>query len=242
MTDPQQAVVTGGGNGIGRAVVERLARGGYRVLSLDRDADANARAVDAHLNAGLQVTGATADITNRASVADALAGIGAIDLLVNVAGIFWPKPFDELTEQDFREMLEVHVTGTFVISQESVKKMVPGARIVNIGSRTYIGSAHFAHYVAAKAAVVGLTRAMAMDLGDRGISVNVVAPGLVETGMVDALPDDLRQRLMSLEPAGKFAEPALIAETVAFVGRPESYLNGQVLIVDGGKSLGGIGV
>lgn len=237
---PQQAVVTGGAKGIGRAVVRRLADEGYRVLSLDRDGDANTAAATADSDAGRPVMAATADITVRSSVAEALEGLDRIDLLVNVAGIFWPRPFDDLTEQDFRSMLDVHVVGTFVMTQEAAKKMEAGARVVNIASRTYIGSANFAHYVAAKAAVVGLTRAFALDLAEREIAVNAVAPGLVNTDMVDALPDDLRAKLMALEPAGKFAEPDLIAETVAFVGRRGSYLNGQTLIVDGGKSLGGM--
>lgn len=242
MSERQQAVVTGGASGIGRATVRRLAQDGYAVLSLDREEKANAAAAEADRAEGLNVTAAPVDITDRATVKAALGGTGRIDLLVNVAGVLWQKAFDDLTEDDFRRMLDVHVVGTFVMSQEAIARMQPGARIVNVSSRTYAGSANFAHYVAAKAAVVGLTRAMAMDLADRKIAVNVVAPGLVDTPMPQVLPADLRDRLAALEPGGKFADPTVIAETIAFLGRAGSHMNGQVVVVDGGKSLGGIGI
>lgn len=242
MSDPEQAVVTGGASGIGRAIVRRLAGDGYRILSLDLDGEANEAAAAADRADGLAVDAVQADITDRATIQAALGRCESIDLLVNVAGIFWPKPFDELVEDDFRRMLDVHVIGTFIVSQEAARRMSAGGRIVNMTSRTYIGSANFAHYVAAKSAVVGLTRAMAMDLGAREISVNAVAPGLVDTPLPRALPSDLLDHLMTLEPGGKMTDPAVIADTVAFVGRPGGYLNGQTIIVDGGKSLGGMGL
>jgi 3-oxoacyl-[acyl-carrier protein] reductase len=119
--------------------------------------------------------------------------------------------------------------------------MRPGGKIVNISSRAYLGARNHAHYVASKAAVVGLTRAMAMELAAAEILVNAVAPGLVDTPMLQALTPERRAAQLALQPTGKAARPEDIANAVAFLAAPSmAFITGQVLLVDGGKSLGGV--
>jgi 3-oxoacyl-[acyl-carrier protein] reductase len=118
--------------------------------------------------------------------------------------------------------------------------MSAGGRIINIASRVFLGARNHAHYVASKAAVVGLTRAMAMELLPQGIMVNAVAPGGVETEMVARQSEEARAALLALQPTGSLAQPADIANAVAFLASPRTdFIYGQVLLVDGGKSLGG---
>lgn len=224
------AVVTGGVSGIGAAAAARLAAEGYEVLALDRSAPAAA------LPAGVRA--ALADVCDRASVVKALGALERIDVFVHCAGIYTIRPFFDITEQDVRGMCDVHILGAVIAGQEAARRMPNGGRIVNVVSRGYLGMPNAAHYVAAKAGLVGLTRAMAIDLGPKNIRVNAVAPGPVDTAMTRVQPEEVRARMAKAEPAGKMAEAETIAESIAFLARPDTYINGQVLIVDGGRAVG----
>lgn len=237
----ETAVVTGAARGIGRAIAARLARDGYRVLLLDRDqADAEA-AARALRDLGFLAASAGLDIRDRGAVSEALdAHAPAAQVLVNNAGIFSDKPFMSLTENDFEVMLGVNVVGSFVVAQEVLKRMPDGGRIVHIASRAVLGQRNNAHYAASKSALIGLTRTMAMELGPRGITVNAIAPGLIDTPMLGGLSEARRAELIRLQPTGRMGTPEDIAHAAAFLASPASgFITGHVLFVDGGKSLGG---
>ncbi len=163
--------------------------------------------------------------------------------MVTAAGIYNDATFLELDETRFREMLDVNVVGTFLPVQEAARRMEAGGRIVTISSRGALGGTRFAHYVASKAAVIGLTRAMAMELRSRRIAVNSIAPGFTDTPMTRSAPPEMFAAWEALEPAGKAASPDQIAHAVAFLASPETgFITGQTLFVDGGKSLGGLSI
>jgi 3-oxoacyl-[acyl-carrier protein] reductase len=166
-----------------------------------------------------------------------------VDALVCAAGIYNDARFLDLTEQAFRTMLDVNVVGTFIPAQEAARRMKAGGRIVTISSRGALGGTRFAHYVASKSAVIGLTRAMAMELRERQIAVNSVAPGFTDTPMTRSAPAEMFAAWEQLEPGGKAASPDVIANAIAFLAASSTqFITGQTLFVDGGKSLGGLGI
>ncbi len=243
MKTSQIAFVTGAAQGIGLATTERLAHDGFRVVAMDR----NGARVDqeaARLRAlGLDVVAATVDVCDRASVVAALDAHPRVDAMVCAAGIYNDARFIDLTDDAFRSMLDVNVIGTFIPAQEAARRMTAGGRIVTISSRGALGGTRFAHYVASKAAVIGLTRAMAMELRERQIAVNSVAPGFTDTPMTRSAPAEMFAAWEQLEPGGKAATPDLIANAIAFFAAPSTqFITGQTLFVDGGKSLGGLGI
>ena len=242
MTGPREiAFVTGAAQGIGLATVARLARDGFRVVAMDRSGDRLNAEITRLRSEGLDVVAAVADVCDRASVVAAMAPQPRVDVMVCAAGIYNDATFLDLTEAVFRQMLEVNVTGTFIPAQEAARRMLAGGRIVTISSRGALGGTRFAHYVASKAAVIGLTRAMAMELRASRISVNSVAPGFTDTPMTRSAPPEMFSGWEALEPAGKAASPDEIANAIAFFAAPTTtFITGQTLFVDGGKSLGGL--
>lgn len=234
------AVVTGAARGIGLAIAEQLARDGLSVVATDRDGEL-AHAEAERLRAqGLAVQGAALDVQDRAAVRALFATLPAIDVVVNNAGIASTMiPFRELDADRLRSMMGVNLLGSFIVAQEAVRRMPDGGRVVQIASRGYLGGAGAAHYVASKAAVVGMVRAMAIELRWRSITVNAVAPGMVDTRMLEGYTPEMRRALEQREPAGAAASPQTIADAVSFLASPRAgQCNGQVLFVDGGKSVG----
>ena len=243
MPEPRIAFVTGAAQGIGLATAERLACDGARVVAMDRNAERLTAAVASLTAKGLDVVAAAVDICDRASVVAALDAQPSVDVMVCAAGIYNDARFLDLTEDAFRNMLDVNVIGTFIPAQEAARRMTAGGRIVTISSRGALGGTRFAHYVASKAAVIGLTRAMAMELRERQIAVNSVAPGFTDTPMTRSAPAEMFAAWEQLEPGGKAASPDLIANAIAFFAAPSTqFITGQTLFVDGGKSLGGLGI
>ena len=243
MPEPRIAFVTGAAQGIGLATAERLAHDGARVVAMDRNAERLAAAVASLTAKGLDVVAAAVDICDRASVVAALDAQPSVDVMVCAAGIYNDARFLDLTEDAFRNMLDVNVIGTFIPAQEAARRMTAGGRIVTISSRGALGGTRFAHYVASKAAVIGLTRAMAMELRERQIAVNSVAPGFTDTPMTRSAPAEMFAAWEQLEPGGKAASPDLIANAIAFFAAPSTqFITGQTLFVDGGKSLGGLAI
>ncbi len=241
--NPPVAFVTGAAQGIGLATVERLAQDGFRVVAMDRNAALLAQQVQRLHGLGLDVAAAVADVCDRAAVVAAMQSQRRIDAMVCAAGIYNDVQLLDLTEQAFRQMLDVNVIGTFIPAQEAARRMQPGGRIVTVSSRGALGGTRFAHYVASKAAVIGLTRAMAMELRGRQIAVNSVAPGFTDTPMTRSAPEEMFAAWEALEPGGKAATPDLIANAIAFLASPSTqFITGQTLFVDGGKSLGGLGI
>ncbi|MFC7411062.1 MULTISPECIES: SDR family NAD(P)-dependent oxidoreductase [Hydrogenophaga] len=234
------ALVTGAAAGIGLEIARQLAQAGHVVHLLDRNAAGVRTAELALRDAGFSAHGHTLDITDEDAVAALVGGLPALSVLVNNAGIFEVKPFFEVDAADFRRMYEVNTVAMFTLSRTVARRMPQGGRIVNLASRAMLGARHYPHYVASKAAVVGLTRAMALELAPQGITVNAVAPGVIETDMLKARSDTNLDGLRALQPLGRLGTPADIARTVVFLAAPEAdFITGQTLLVDGGRSLGG---
>lgn len=236
------ALVTGGASGMGLATVERLARDGFHVVMVDRDAALATQETHRLQGLGLEVVCQVLDLTEEAAVRGLVSALPPINALVNNAGIFDERKFLEVTNADFRRAYEVNLIAVATLTQEVAKRMPDGGRIVNIASRAYLGAKNHPHYVASKAAVVGYTRASAMELAPRGILVNAIAPGLIDTPLLRALTPERMAQQLALQPTGKAGLPQDIAHTVSFLVNPQtSFITGQVLFLDGGKSLGGSG-
>ena len=240
---PEVAFVTGAASGIGLATATRLARAGYRVALVDLDAGRTA-AAEADLKAlGLNVKGYALNVCDRAAVSRMMDDEGRVDVVVCAAGVYTPRLVDEITEDDFRRTLDVNVIGVFIPAQEGARRMKAGGRIVTVSSRGALGGFGFADYVASKAGVIGLTRAMALELRTRKIAVNSIAPGFTDTPMTRTMPPDQYAKAVSLEPSGGAAQPDDIAVAIEFFASPATrFITGQTLFVDGGKSLGGLGI
>lgn len=237
MTNETQgvALVTGAAKGIGAAIARRLVDDGYHVIAID--------VLDAvHETAaaiGGSITAHVADVRDRAALGRIMDAEGPLEVIVNNAAITSTHRFEDLTEEHFRQNFDINTVGTFVVAQEGARRMRNGGRIVNIASRSFAGSPQMAHYGASKAAVVGLTRSMAIDLSPRDIRVNAVAPGVVDTDMLHYMSEERQKAMLTLQLLGRIGQPEDIARAVSFLAaRENTYITGQVLIVDGGRSLG----
>lgn len=241
------AVVTGGGRGIGRAIARRLAGAGAAVV-VNGLSVGPAEAVAAELRAsGARAIAACGDVADEATVAAIFAvcrdAFGPCTLLVNNAGHEDRAPFEELSVTAWDRMIAVHLRGAFLCARAAVPDMLAGGEgvIVNIVSRQgQRGGAGVCHYAAAKAGIIGLTKSLALEFSRRGIRVNAVAPGPVETGMADQFEGDWRQKRMAELPLGHFGTPDDVADTVAFLASPQARLYvGQTLAPNcGGLMLG----
>jgi NAD(P)-dependent dehydrogenase (short-subunit alcohol dehydrogenase family) len=243
------AIVTGGGSGIGLAVATRLAADGARVAVLDRDVDAADDAAAKITAAGGTARGIQADVTDRpgveAAVAQAAADLGAPTILVNNAGLQGFDPFLTITAEKWQRILDVNLTGTFHCCQVVVPHMIDAewGRIVNISSSSAQGGQPLmTHYVSAKAGVIGFTKALALELAPKGITVNTIPPGFIDTPM---LRDSEAKGLLgkgvdhhaSLTPVRRVGQPEDIAAACAYlVSEEASYVTGQVIGVNGGRN------
>jgi 3-oxoacyl-[acyl-carrier protein] reductase len=231
------AVVTGAASGIGKAIAERLAGAGAAVLIADLHAD-RAEAVAATLRAaGGRAEAIGADVSDADAVerifAAARAAFGDCTLLVNNAGHVHQSPFEALAVADWDRMIAVHLRGTFLCCRAALPAMLAAGdgAIVNIASQLgQIGGVDLVHYSAAKAGIIGLTKALAREVSGRGVRVNAVAPGPIETDLVRALSEEWRAAKRAQLPLGRFGAPEDVAETVAFLASPAARIYvGQTL-------------
>lgn len=235
------ALVTGGSRSIGAAIAKRLAADGARVaITYGASAEKAEQVVRDIERAGGTARAFRADAADATAVREAVTAtvdaFGGLDVLVNNAGIAVMKPIEEFTLEDFDRIVAVNVRAVFVAIQEAVRHLREGGRIINIGSvnSDYVPYAGGALYAMSKAAIAGLTKAVARDLGPRGITVTNVQPGPVETDMnpaTGAFADEAR-RFMAL---GRYAKAEEIADFVAFLASPASaFITGTGLVIDGG--------
>lgn len=239
----RKALVTGGSRGIGAAIVEILARNGAEVAFFHFNDHGNAEALCSHLaQGGRPPRGWHCDVANEAEVAAACAAVsghlGQVDILVNCAGIGGDKPFMDISVADWDRMLGVHMRGTFLVTRAFFGGMTDRGwgRIINFASQlAYKGAPHMAHYCAAKAGIVGFTRALSYEGAPRGVMVNAIAPGPVETEMLMGLSDQWRAMKQAQLPVGRFGHVAEIAPTALLLASGAgAFYSGQTLSPNGG--------
>jgi 3-oxoacyl-[acyl-carrier protein] reductase len=236
------AIVTGGSRGIGAAIAASLAQNGAAVVVSGRDADRLERAVKDLEAGGATALGVVADAASREDadrlVETAKQRFGRIDVLVNNAGMTRDGLLVRMKDEDWDLVMEVNLRGAFLMTRAASKIMVrqKSGRVINIASTAgAMGNAGQANYSAAKAGLIGFTKAAARELAHWSILVNAVAPGLIETNMSAAMPEAARQELLSRVPLGRIGTPREVAEVVRFLaGDGATYITGQVFHVNGG--------
>ncbi|HEC80082.1 MAG TPA: 3-oxoacyl-[acyl-carrier-protein] reductase [Firmicutes bacterium] len=240
MLDGKVAIVTGGARGIGRAIGDRFLNEGAIVCLFDIMEDELKKVKEGCKSNNLRIF--TVDISDTTSVGSAvnetMSEFGRVDILVNNAGINRDNLLMRMTDEEWDRVIEVNLKGTYNCIKAVIRPMLKArwGRIINITSVIgMIGNAGQANYSASKAGIIGLTKSAAKELASRGITVNCIAPGFIETPMTDVLPDDVKDTYMKQIPMGKFGKPDDVSGVCAFLsGDDASYITGQVIVVDGG--------
>jgi 3-oxoacyl-[acyl-carrier protein] reductase len=237
------ALVTGGGRGIGRAIAVRLAQEDAKVAVSYRSNDAAAgETAELVQGAGGECKLFKGDVASpdevEAMIKEVGETFGPVEILVNNAGIRRDNIFLRMKDAEFDEVLDTNLKGVYLCTHAVLRGMVRArwGRIVNISSVVgLIGNAGQANYAAAKAGMLGFTKSVAREVANRGITVNAVAPGFVQTDLTEELPEDVKERILGEIPTGRFGEAEEIAEVVAFLASESaSYVTGQTIAVDGG--------
>lgn len=238
----QVAIVTGGSRGIGRAASVALARRGFAVVvNYARSADDAAVVLSQIETIGGEAIAIKADVASAEQVKALFDGaqqqFGGIDVLVACAGVMTPSPLAKVTDEDFDRHFTVNVRGTFNAFREAANRVRDNGRLIGFSSTTLaLNAPGYSIYNATKGAVEGMVRVVAKELGGRGITVNAVAPGPVETELfLRGKPQELVDRMASMAPLNRLGQPDDIAEVVAFLASREAgWVNGQVLRANGG--------
>lgn len=237
------AFVTGASRGIGRAIALRLAQDGAKVALNFSSNIAKAEAVKAEIeSAGGEAMLVQGDVSNFAVVTELIKKVvdewGRLDILINNAGITRDNLLLKMSEEDFDKVIATNLKGVFNCTKAVTKLMMKqrGGRIVNMSSVVGLkGNISQTNYAAAKAGIIGFTKSAARELASRGVTVNAVAPGLINTDMTAALPEKIKEVMLQEIPAGRMGTPEDVANAVAFlVSDQAAYITGQVLSVDGG--------
>lgn len=238
------ALVTGAGAGIGEGIARALAAQGATVVVNDVNEDGARRIRDDIVASGGRSTHLAADCSNGAQVKDMFERIegthGRLDILVNNAGIIRDALVTKMAEEDWDAVLNTNLKSQFLCCRQAAHMMIEQkyGRIVNISSRAWLGGFGQANYSASKGGVVSLTRALAIELARHNITVNAIAPGLIETDMFRNFRQDVQERLIEMQPTGRVGKPEDIANGVLFFASDaSSYVTGQTIHICGGKSL-----
>lgn len=242
MKNNRIAVVTGAAKGIGKAISVKLAESCF-ICAVDIDdingkklinelSEENAKYFDCDIKDENQVKTLFNNIINE---------FGRIDILVNNAGIIIDRLINKMSLDDFESVIDVNLKGTWLMCREAAfaMKNQKSGRIINISSRAWLGNPGQTNYSASKAGIIGLTRALALELGKYNVFVNAIAPGLIDTPLTQALPSDVRDKLIQAQPTKTIGKPEDVANAAAFLSDEKTrFITGQTIYVDGGKSIG----
>ncbi|MGP9630053.1 MULTISPECIES: 3-oxoacyl-ACP reductase FabG [unclassified Halomonas] len=236
------AVVTGSGRGLGAAMAERLADEGARVVVVDIDGEAARQVSESLTKQGHDNLAIACNVTDRAQVAalfrQVIDHFGRLDVLVNNAGITRDAAFLKMTDDQWNQVIDVNLTSMFICTQEAARYMVEqqSGRIVCISSLSgNEGNFGQANYSAAKAGVIGFVKSLSKELARKGVLINAVSPGFIESEMTAQIPEKVRDKLIARVPQGRGGLPEEVASVVAFLASDDvGYVNGQTLNVNGG--------
>jgi 3-oxoacyl-[acyl-carrier protein] reductase len=239
------AIITGAGQGIGAATALKFATEGATVAVCDMNADAVSSVVEACREAGATCVGFTVNVTNRESVVDMVGKVlhqfGRIDVLVNNAGITRDARLQKMTLSQFDDVIDVNLRGVFHVAQAVADCMVEQGSGVILNASSVVGihgNYGQTNYAAAKFGVIGFTKTWSRELGPKGVRVNAVAPGFIDTPILSTVPDDVLTKMREQVPLRRLGKPEEIANVYAFLASDEaSYINGAVIEVSGGMTL-----
>ncbi len=234
----KRVLISGGSRGIGAACVKYFAGIGDKVAFIYKNAEESARAL-AEETCAIPVKGDISDAASaREAFSEAVSALGGIDVLINCAGIAGFALFTDITDEDWKQMLDTNLTSAFVLSKESAKLMISqkSGRIINVGSVWgRMGASCEVHYSASKAGLRGLTKALAKELGPSGITVNCVEPGVIDTDMNSMLDGDAMRELAEATPLCRIGNAEEVAAVIRFLASDEaSFITGACIPVDGG--------
>lgn len=237
------ALVTGGSRGIGRVIADKLAEAGFDIAICysgnENAAEETVKLCEEH---GVNAIAIKCDVSNETEVAEMFAAVkekfGPVDVLVNNAGVTKDGLLIRMSEADFDKVIDINLKGTFLCTKAAIKDMVKNRHgsIINITSIVGVnGNAGQANYAASKAGIIGFTKSVAREYGGKGIIVNAIAPGFIQTAMTDELPENVKSDYLKRIPLNRFGQPEDVANAVEFLASEKaSYITGQVIEVTGG--------
>ncbi|HZK34926.1 MAG TPA: 3-oxoacyl-[acyl-carrier-protein] reductase [Bacillota bacterium] len=239
----KKAIITGASRGIGKACAIHLAKQGTHIaINYTRNADLAEKTANELRDLGVQAIAVKADVSKSEDVDNMfktiLDKLGGIDILVNNAGITKDNLLIRMKEEDWDRVLDINLKGAYLTSKAAAKYMMKKrhGRIINISSVIgMVGNAGQANYAASKAGIIGFSKSIAKELAPRGILVNIIAPGFIDTDMTSQLNEKIREGILSQIPLGRYGKPGDVARLVAFLASDENqYITGQVINIDGG--------
>lgn len=240
--DNKVAIVTGGSRGIGKSIALELARQGAKVvINYNSNADAALEVVKEIEALGSQAYASQADVSDSAQakvlIDDAIRQFGKVDLLVNNAGITRDRSFLKLTEENWRKVIDVNLNSAFNTTSAVLPSMVEQkfGRIINISSVIgQSGNVGQTNYAASKAGLIGFTKSLALEMANKGVTVNAICPGFIETEMVSEIPAEILEKIVSKIPQRRLGQPQEIARAVVYLASEGDYITGQQLNINGG--------
>lgn len=234
--------ITGSTRGIGLAIAHQFASLGANVV-LNGRSEVSSDIIEQFAHYGVKVIAVSGDVSDytdaKRMVEEAIQQLGSVDVLINNAGVTRDKLMLKMTEEDFEAVLKINLTGAFNMTQSVLKPMTKAREggIINISSVVGLtGNIGQANYAASKAGLIGFTKSVAREVANRGIRVNVVAPGFIESDMTDAIPDKMKDAMVAQIPMKRIGKPEEVAELVAYLAGQE-YLTGQTIAIDGGMTM-----